>query len=195
MKYLFTTVLIFSVIACTSVQVQELDANYQVYHVCIEKNPAVTVQGFEKVIEEGFERHGITTEIYNGNKPSHCEYRLTYTALRSWDFVTYLSHAELDLYKNNKKIAYAEYHLNGKGGFALNKWAGVDSKMDPVINQLLSGYSSEMVDAHRKTIPSNDTHKQAISDTEKLKILKEWFDQGLISEQEYKHEKQKIMSQ
>ena len=78
--------------------------------------------------------------MYTGIKPEHCEYRLTYTALRSWDFSAYLSHAELRLYKGSKKIGYAEYHLKGKGGLSLTKWASVKSKMVPVINELLEQY-------------------------------------------------------
>jgi hypothetical protein len=87
--------------------------------------------------------------------PNNCEYNLTYTALKNWDMATYMHHAELWLYQDNENIAYTEYHLNGKGGLALNKWASVDSKMDPVINKLLSGYSPEMVNAYRKALPTN----------------------------------------
>lgn len=60
----------------------------------------------------------------------------TYTALRSWDFKPYLSHAELRLWHDGTQIGFAEYHLNGGGGFDLGKWRGTNAKMDPVIDKL-----------------------------------------------------------
>jgi hypothetical protein len=66
---------------------------------------------------------------------------LTYTALRSWDFKPYLSHAELRLWRDGLQIGAADYHLRGKGGFSFAKWQGTKAKMDPVIDQLLGGTS------------------------------------------------------
>ncbi len=50
----------------------------------------------------------------------------------------YLSHADLRLLRSGQEIANAQYHFRAKGGFALTKWAGTKSKMDPVIDELLS---------------------------------------------------------
>jgi hypothetical protein len=125
--------------ACTSVKVQSVDTSLPLLHVCIQRNHAVEVSDFLPVLQEGFERHGIGTEIYNGNRPRRCEYVLTYTALRSWDVKTYLSHAELRLLRAGQQIAFAEYHLRAKGGLSLMKFAGTKSKMDPVIDELLAG--------------------------------------------------------
>ena len=94
------------------------------------------VNDFIPVLRDGFDRHGIATEVYSGQKPEKCEYILTYTALRSWDFSPYLSHAELRIEKDGRQIAYAEYHLKGKGGLSLTKWASTREKMDPVIDEL-----------------------------------------------------------
>lgn len=124
--------------ACTAVDVKEVDSSHKIDHVCIENNPKVIVADFVSTVEDVFQSHGITTEIYSGIIPTHCVFNLTYTALQSWDFSTYLSHAELRLFKGRERIGYAEYHLKGKGGFALNKWASVKSKMTPVVNQLLA---------------------------------------------------------
>lgn len=132
------TVLLIS--GCTSVEVQQVDKSNNITHVCIEKNNKVIVNGFTQVIEDGFQDHLITTEMYEGRRPSRCIYKLTYTALRSWDFKPYLSHAEVRLYKANARIGSAEYHLNGKGGLSLTKWASVKSKMLPVINELLAQF-------------------------------------------------------
>lgn len=126
---------------CTAVQVTPLDRSYDVSHVCIEDNPKVIVGGFRETVSDIFQIHGITTETYYEDRPDHCNFKLTYTALRSWDLAAYLSHAELRLYESDKRIAYAEYHLRAGGGFALNKWASVESKMTPVVNELLEQYS------------------------------------------------------
>ncbi|MEE9354099.1 MAG: Sbal_3080 family lipoprotein [Methylococcaceae bacterium] len=140
MRMLKVIFLVAVCVGCAAIQVRSLDKSYNVSHVCIEDNPKVVVGGYIEIISDVFQEHSITTETYSGKLPEHCEIKLTYTALRSWDFAAYLSHAELRLFKENKRIAYAEYHLRGKGGFALNKWASVKSKMTPVVNELLSQY-------------------------------------------------------
>ena len=134
--------------------------------------------------------------------PPHCEYHLTYTALKQWDVAMYMHHAELRLYNGHDQIAYAEYHLNGGGGLALNKWASVDSKMDPVIDRLLSDYSPETVDAFREAIPkdpaiaSEAVIETANSDTaERLRSLKEWYEEGLITQEEYDVKRQKVLAE
>jgi hypothetical protein len=112
-------------------------------YVCIQDNPKVTVRDFKQVLQDGFDRHGIATEVATGQRLEECEYVLTYTALRSWDFKTYISHAELRLERSHRQIAYAEYHLKGKGGLALNKWGGTREKIDPVIDELLAQYKRD----------------------------------------------------
>ena len=133
-------VVILFLTGCTSIQVKELDASYSVKHICIEENPRVKVVDFVPVIEKLFNNHSIHTEVYKGERPGHCEFKLTYTARRSWDFTPYLSTAELHLYKGATQVASADYYLKGKGGFALTKWASVETKMTPVINRLLRQY-------------------------------------------------------
>ncbi|EHR7166357.1 hypothetical protein KUK86_004525 [Vibrio parahaemolyticus] len=121
---------------CTSITVEPVSNEYSLEHVCIQNNPKVIVDEFVGVVEDRFQYHGITTELVDF-VPDSCDYKLTYTALRSWDFVPYLSHAELRLYKNHKKIAYGEYHLDGKGGLDMSKFDSVKEKMTPVIDQML----------------------------------------------------------
>ena len=140
MKKLLFLFAAISLAGCTAIQVTPLDKSYEVMHICIEDNPKVIVGEFSGVVEDAFQDHGITTEVYSGEIPSNCEYKLTYTATRDWDFSPYLSHAELRLFKDAKRIAYAEYHLNGGGGFSLTKWASVESKMKPVVYELLKQY-------------------------------------------------------
>lgn len=191
--FLFLAVLIAG---CTSVTVHEIHPSHQLSHVCIKDNPKVIVEDFLPVVIEGFERHGITTEVYQGGKPGHCRYHLTYTALKAWDLVTYMHHAELQLYQGVEPIASAEYHLNGKGGLALTKFDSVANKMNPVIDKLLANYTPEMVDVYRKPIiKSTSSTSENFSKPQKLRELKKWLDEGLITEQDYNAEKQKVLSQ
>lgn len=126
-------------VGCTSVKVNPIPKEYPLSHVCIENNPKVIVNDFVPVIAARFQHQGITTEKFENNqKPDGCNYWLTYTALRSWDVTTYLSHAELRVFHDFNEIGDAEYHLNGKGGLSLTKWGSVKSKMDPVVDELLS---------------------------------------------------------
>ncbi len=130
---------------CTQINVKTVNPALKITHICIEKNPAVQVSDFLSVLCKGFNRHGIDTEVYSpkydGGKPA-CDYILHYTALRSWDVVPYLSHAELTLYdREGRLVGFAEYHLAAKGGLCLTKWEGTESKMNPVIDLLLQSYN------------------------------------------------------
>lgn len=196
MKKLFIVAILLTLTSCTSIRVQSLNPDvHKIHHVCIEENPSVIVQGFPNVIQKGFERHGITTELYSGIMPQYCECKLNYSANQTWDMAVYLTHAELSLYMDNERIAYAEYHLNGQGGLALNKWGSVESKMNPVIDELLSGYSPEVVDAYREPIIDDSSTELKDETTEKLRQLKKWYDEGLITDEEYKDQKQQIINQ
>jgi hypothetical protein len=122
-------------IACTHVYVQPVrPGTEQIEDVCIERNPKVLVSDFLTVVEEGFRRHGIETRIVSEASDA-CDYTLTYTALRSWDFVPYLNYAELRLQRGETTIGTATY--SHAGGFGFNKWRGTRAKIAPVIDELL----------------------------------------------------------
>lgn len=133
-KFLSLFVLLLS--ACTTVKVQKVDAeSHAITSVCIIENPRVAVRDFLQVLEDGFARHNIQTRIIKGAAPKECEYTLSYTATRGWDFKPFMNRADLRLRKNNVLVASATYaHA---GGLALNKWASTAEKMDPVIDELL----------------------------------------------------------
>jgi hypothetical protein len=126
--------------ACTAIHIEPVDPSSRVTHVCIENNPKVVVPDFLDVIRDGFDRHGISTEVYSGAAPDSCEFTLTYTARQSWDFTSYLSQAELRMWKGGRRVAYAEYHLRGKGGYSMKKWQSTAAKMEPVLDRLLAAY-------------------------------------------------------
>ena len=129
--------LALSLSACTSVRVTPLQSAPNT--MCIEENPKVMVSDFVPVLQQGFARHGIKTQPYATIPWNQCPYVVRYTARRSWDMAPYLSSAELTILGPRRQtLATAAYHLRGKGGLSLMKWQGTKSKMDPVIEELLS---------------------------------------------------------
>lgn len=136
-RIIILTAITFLASACTSIQVQPIANDIKPEKICIEENPKVIVGDFLNVVRNRIEYHGIDTAVYTSNIPEGCEYTMEYTALKNWDMGTYMHHAELRLEKNGKRVGYAEYHLNGKGGLSLMKWQGTKTKMDPVVDRLL----------------------------------------------------------
>ena len=64
---------------------------------------------------------------------------LSYTARRSWSVVTYLSLAELRIRdEEGRQLASAYYRFRGRGLLAVKKWQSTETKMTPVIDQLLA---------------------------------------------------------
>ena len=121
--------------------VRPVASSLQLKRVAIRDNPKVIVAGFVDVLRDGFARHGISSEVIAADARAEGQYIVTYTALRSWDVTPYLSHAEIRIEIDGRQVAYAEYHLRGKGGFSMMKWQGVRTKMDPVIDKLLGSAS------------------------------------------------------
>lgn len=60
--------------------------------------------------------------------------------------------------------------------------------MDPVLDEFLEAYTPEYVDSYRKEINVFSTTKND-ENQEKLEILKQWFEEGLIEQSEYESEK------
>lgn len=123
--------------ACTSVQVAPVSKAEirNIQHVCIVENPKVIIDDFVPTVQKRLQYHGIASRIVKDEQG--CEYSLHYSAKQSWDFKTYLSWAELKLQQGQKTVAQAEYYLKGKGGLSLNKWQSVETKMTPVVDELL----------------------------------------------------------
>lgn len=142
LRYLVIVLFVVSV-GCTRVTVTPIPSYISLNSICIVENKAVVLDDFLPVLEDGFERHSISTAVVDSKDSDNCKYYLTYTALQSWDIRRYLSHAELYLWDNGKKIASAEYHLIGKGGLSHDKWMPTDEKMSPVIDELLTGKKTD----------------------------------------------------
>ncbi len=125
-------------VGCTSVTVEPLPAG--VKEVLVRENPKVSMDGFLPYVVRSFESRGIATRVIRGSEPAGDAYVVSYTALRSWDLTTYLSSAEFWVHHRSDLVGHAEYHLRGKGGFALTKFQHVETKLDPVFDELLARY-------------------------------------------------------
>lgn len=141
-KGLSVLILAATITGCTSVTVKPINANtHPVNHICIQRNPEVIVAGFIESIEGGLARHGITSERYGGDRPpEHCVYTLSYVARQHWDLATYLWLGTVEIRKGAEIVGTADYHLRNQGGLSLNKWKSVETKMRPVMDQLLANF-------------------------------------------------------
>jgi hypothetical protein len=106
---------------------------------CIQENPKVQVGDFLTVLRDGLSRHDIRSYVFSDQPPPDCDFIVTYTARRSWDFAPYLSHAEIRVERDGLQVGYGEFHLRGKGGYSMFKWQSTKTKMDPVIDRLFAG--------------------------------------------------------
>ncbi|MCL1979974.1 MAG: hypothetical protein FWG62_02725 [Proteobacteria bacterium] len=144
-KYFFpiliTTTCLVGVVflsGCTSINVKPVANVSAIKHVCIKECPEdCYVEELPTVIAEGFERHGISTQIFTGEVPAHCEYHLNFMCNRTWHYGMSMNHAEVWLFQGSTQIGSAVYHRRGEEGFALMTRLGTKAKMDPVIDELL----------------------------------------------------------
>ena len=64
---------------CTSTTIKPVKSTMEIKHVCIQDGKLSCFDGaMMNAIRDGFENHGITTQIYSDNLPSECEYYLSY---------------------------------------------------------------------------------------------------------------------
>jgi hypothetical protein len=187
---------------CTAVRVQPISGDHQVNHICIQNNPKVTVSDFVQVMQEGFNKHGISSEVINSDGKPGCGYTASYTARRTWDITTYLSLAEINVQRDGRQIASAHYHLRGKGGFALNKWASTRTKILPVIDQLLAQVRSgrqavsAAVAAPAEATGVQVSNADVVPSTDpavKLARLKDAYDANLITRDEYDAKRKELI--
>ncbi len=171
---------------CTAVSVEPLAEKPQ--HMCIKRNPKVIIEDFVPVLQAGLRRHGIESTLYD-SVPLSCSQIMEYTARRSWDMAPYLSTADLLIRdRQDRRLAKAHYHLRAKGGFSLLKWASVESKMNPVIDQLLA---RAVVPAPPPALPQTPESARRMSQIEQLEALKATHP----SYEEYQRRYREIMAQ
>ena len=123
---------------CTSVNVRPVSDIDVINQVLIEENPRVWRSDLVDVLVAGFGRHGIDARVIQPGTAAGNAYVVRYTARQKWDMAMYLSDATIWIYRNNREVAKAVYHLRGGGGLSLMKWQGTAAKIDPVIDELLA---------------------------------------------------------
>jgi hypothetical protein len=109
--------------------------------LCIEENPKNEVADLLSFLETSFQSHGIRTAVYRQKSvPASCEYSLWYNATEGWDFAYYLNFAEIRIRRGAETVATATYHHGG--GFGFNKWQSTETKLTPVVEELLTDFRS-----------------------------------------------------
>lgn len=184
---------------CTATRVKPISADNRIAHLCIQENPLVRVGDFVTTVRDGFESHGITTQLFSGQLPAGCEYSATYTARQSWDVVTYLSQAEIEILRDGRPIASVNYRLKGRGGFALSKYASTRSKILPLVDRLLA--QTERSDPSASSVDVTPAPSRAVRSvpsgevSARLKALKDVYDQGLITQDEYDSKRKALLNE
>jgi len=129
------------VAACTSVEVSPVPhQGYPMAAICIERNPDVVVEDLLPVLEQGFARHGIATRVVEAPVPADCDYTLWYSARRRWDFKPVLGYAELRVRYHGETIGTATWLA--RPSLSPFKWTSTESKIGPVIDELLAQFPS-----------------------------------------------------
>ncbi|MEJ0086440.1 MAG: Sbal_3080 family lipoprotein [Pseudomonadota bacterium] len=195
----------FALGGCTSVRVQPVSAEHKITHVCISDNPRVMVGDFVDVMREGFQKYGITSQVITGSMAPGCPFTSEYTARRTWDLAMYMTDAQIDILRDGRQIATANYHLKGGGGFSLNKWANTRTKILPVMDQVLAQVvrpSGPSIATANPDVPVslNESSARAADPaptselTRKLSDLKDAFDVGLITREEYESKRKDLIT-
>jgi hypothetical protein len=139
MRFFSTALLIaaLTLASCTTTHVgKPREAPDAVSLVCIQENNRVVIDDILDVLDQGFLRNGIETRLFSASEPEDCSYVLTYTARRSWIGVPFMRYAHLRLLYEGSVIATATY----TGGLDTNPYASNRDKLDPVIDELVSGF-------------------------------------------------------
>lgn len=124
--------------------VQPIAAGTQLSPLCIEENPKVLMDGFLPELREQVESKGISTKVYTAQSriPDDCSAIAGYTANWRWDFVMWLTYANITVYANNKQVGRAEYDARD-GNARLDKFGPTRNKLKSVIDPLLLNVAGE----------------------------------------------------
>jgi hypothetical protein len=92
----------------------------------------VIVPDFISVVQNRLSYHKIQSEVFREDTaPPNCEYVLTYVAYQSWDVVTFMKRAEIQLLRENAIVGSASY----ESGWGLNfsKFDSTYKKLEGVV--------------------------------------------------------------
>lgn len=136
---IFAVIAVLLLSACASVvEVKPVSSDLKIRHLCIQANSKADDALFLQVLRDGFERHGISTEVYSTTKPSSCDYIVTYEAVNRWELTPglYLRDAQIRIEKDGRYVASASFHAGE--GFVASKWQSTKVKIDPLIDAMLA---------------------------------------------------------
>ena len=133
---IISVALLLSACAAT-VEVKPISRTATIQHVCILENPEAGDADILLLLRDGFDRNGISSEIYKESKPANCEYIVTYSTTYKWELLygTYLRNAQIRIEKDGRFVATGHYHAGE--GFVASKWRGSKAAIDPVIDEML----------------------------------------------------------
>jgi hypothetical protein len=121
--------------ACAAVvEIRPVESTVAIQHVCIQENQNVGVGDFVQALRDGFDRHGISTEVFKDAKPANCEYVVTYLADTRWEWRVFLSDAQIRIEKDGRYVASASLHY---GKWATGKDQSTKEKIEPLIDEML----------------------------------------------------------
>jgi hypothetical protein len=192
LKVLLAMSLCASFAGCAAVKVTPVNPSHRIEHICIQENRKVQVDEFVVVMQEGFQKHGITSELISGLIPKDCVYSASYIALRSWEGRVYFSQAQIDLQRDGQTIASASLDLKNGSSRARDRKADIRTKMIPIIDTLLGqpplrGQSIQTTVKSPLPIPGRgpERDKKPGDLASRLSALKDALDAQLISPAEY----------
>lgn len=128
---------------CTVIETDPLAYDPNLGTLKIKNNPKVIVPDFLDVMHANMSERGIKYQMVGETyAPKQDEYVVTYNALRSWDFVAYLTVADVWIHKNDKQVAKGHFHLENKGGLTFSKFDDNDEKLKPMYDELFKNYGN-----------------------------------------------------
>ncbi len=168
--------------ACSTNRLGPIDANEGIDHLCIQKNPKVKVNDFIPALEEGFARHGVTSEVYEGVVPRHCRYAVKYMAVQKWNLQFNMTDAKIDIFRDGRAIASGKFMLKP---FSPLQMASTQKKLFPVIDELFVNVSQPVAVTRKAPERPNEPLTSPAAIERELDALADAYTSGRITKEEY----------
>jgi hypothetical protein len=122
------------------VSIQKMDSK----EICIIENTDMNAR-FLPAYEKALEKKGFLVNILSpGSYPAACPLSSTYLTEWSWDFVPYMSHAQIFIYRNGIMVGNALYNAPCCGwSLTFKIYEKTDNKLLKMVNQLFPDTESK----------------------------------------------------
>jgi hypothetical protein len=150
----FEVVKVGSAVALSAIATGPSKARNSVHHehpdiktVCVEYSPTTPDSEIVPALQRELKAHEIDSRVYEiDGLPASCQFRLTYTADIDWGipplaagYRAYLRDATLTLRNQDGAVlSSSAYELDGT--IQMGKWATDQSKLAPLVTQLVTGF-------------------------------------------------------